>query len=145
MSINIKNLTLLRDYLQDKEKALSGTFDMGVYLSERSSRRIGAGSMIAPGTHGCLSPFDCGTSACMVGHAALSGIPELVVPYGTFNWSEYSVHIFGLNVDHTAWSYLFDPKWATIDNTVAGAVERLTYVIDHEGEVPSGYCRGGGI
>jgi hypothetical protein len=145
MSINIKNLTLLRDYLQDKEEALSGTFDMGVYISETSSRSKTFVNIIAPGFHRSLDPFDCNTSACVLGHAALSGIPELEVPLSCISWSIYPWVVFGLTVVDDAWGYIFDSQWQKIDNTVASAIERLTYVIDHDGKVPSNYCRGGGI
>jgi hypothetical protein len=56
MSINIKNLTLLRDYLQDKEEALSGTFDMGVYISETSSRSKTFVNIIGALTHSIVIP-----------------------------------------------------------------------------------------
>lgn len=88
-------------------------------------------------TYDALS--ECGTAACLLGHAALIlGAPERY----DF-WSGYSDSVFpalrspNRSVADHIWTFLFSGDWAYHDNTLAGAVKRLDYVLEHRAYPPA--------
>lgn len=80
----------------------------------------------------------CGTVACAAGHAPMAGIN----PKPGESWTEYVKRTL---VDYDAspfandvFTWLFDEKWADVDNTVQGAAERIRWFLHHE-SVPEDY------
>lgn len=135
--MNLKNLTLLRDYLKENQDAIR--LDMHSYVRHRD-HEFGSANTNIEG----VDPFACGTTACIVGHAALSGIPKLAMDHKYFGWHGYVFRVFDIRLSRRrdgdlVFNYLFSWRWAEVDNTLASAIERLTYFIDHKGKVPPSF------
>jgi hypothetical protein len=134
--INIKNLTILRDYLAANQAELEPHFGMVSWVGTTSSGSSG----ISIGVACHLIPTVCGTSACVLGHAAMCGIPEICATDDDVYWNDYGLRVFGIGPSSCAVAdYIFHSDWARIDDTLEGAIDRITYVIDSNGKVPNNW------
>ena len=122
MKINIKNLKILRNYIESGEWQEYGEFDMRTFWERDSISEEGE----------YLKP--CG---CLIGLGKFA--PELKQFHNMSKYSEGVIdhHAFtktAFNIDiHTKkehlWEFLFANEWHRIDNTPAGAVGRIDAVI----------------
>ena len=135
--INLTNLAILRDYLVANQAELEEHFDMSCWVKHSSGSR---NTPIARVRGGVTTATACGTVACVLGHAALSGIPELAVPEEIDDWDDYCYEVFGCYPQYfphdKTGSYIFNCRWTSVDNTLKGAIHRLSAVIDNNGVVP---------
>lgn len=132
----LANLQILRDYMAMLPENHEH-FDMWDFFTE------GDGFPVKPKevTRGSIN--ECGTSACLLGHAALI----LNAPERYDSWLEYSRSIFpalhsaGAMSDNYIWEFLFSADWAHHNNTVPSAVKRLDYVLKRR-TYPPGFWDG---
>ncbi len=85
----------------------------------------------------------CGTVRCVVGWATtFKGLEPIDDDYylnGTrFSYNRYSKRLF--EVYHNQWEWCFGGCWASVDNTVEGAIKRINYLIDNDGAPENFWC-----
>ena len=106
--MNTQNLTILADWLEANREWI-----------ERENRFD-------------MEHYECGTVHCAAGWA--SKIPELIKKYGvishfgSFDYEEFSNDAFGLL--RYEFYFLFSSYWKHYDNTIAGAIARIRYLIN---------------
>jgi hypothetical protein len=132
--INIKNLTILRDYLAANQATLEPHFGMSNWVIDRRHGERLSVCAAASTTN------TCGTVACVLGHAAMCGIPEICATKNDEYWDDYGHRVFGVGPSScTVADYIFHADWAMVDDTLEGAIDRITYVIDSNGKVPNSW------
>lgn len=68
----------------------------------------------------------CGSVGCAIGHGPDAGIPKAT----NETWYEYAERVFGVDDDNFLYSWCFDMRWTTLDNTANGAGKRILYMLD---------------
>lgn len=78
---------------------------------------------------------ECGTVRCVVGYLpvifpekAPDFINHSLIAVSKYRYNSMSEEILG-DFDFDTWAYMFSHVWARLDNTVAGAIERMEEVI----------------
>ncbi len=76
----------------------------------------------------------CGTVACALGHGpAIKGLElksEHLTVHPWMVWNKYCEDTFNLNFFSLNWRWLFDVSWENLDNTRAGFVKRVLWLLD---------------
>ena len=89
----------------------------------------------------------CGTVGCVLGWSAtFKGLEPIDSEYvydddddeGRFSYYRYSVRVFETNPSQ--WHWCFSHRWASVDNTVEGAIKRINYLIDNDGAPENFWC-----
>lgn len=79
----------------------------------------------------------CGSLGCVIGHVArVVGVtPEFKNFYGGIEYASWALNFFGVSMDSNEGRWAFNNLWRDTDNTIAGAMARIQYLIKH-GEAP---------
>ena len=114
--MNVDNLTILADWLEANREWI-----------ERENRFD-------------MENFTCGTVHCPAGWA--THVPEFdtsIVSFSENGYYEFIMKMFSL--EKTEYYFLFSNAWVEIDNTLAGAIARIRYLISGNpvGEFPVYY------
>lgn len=114
----MKNLILLNCFLKENFDKVQRYLDMESFVE--GDRPLSE-----------VSKHDCGTTACLIGWGALSGIPELSGE-GYESWWAYIGGVYGLHPrTDNVFLFLFDWEWPS---DLTQGIARLDYYIEH-GEV----------
>lgn len=116
----MKNLILLSGFLKENFDKIQRHLDMESFVE--GDRPLSE-----------VNEHDCGTTACLIGWGAMSGIPELSGE-GYESWWAYIEGVYGLHsrIDNVfLFLFLFDSMWPS---DLTQGIARLDYYIEH-GEV----------
>lgn len=129
MGINLANLRLIREHLFWNVKPED--FDMTVFNKfelEDKKLRIN-------------EPADCKTVGCIIGHSVVLDRPLLekcteVAEHFT-NYTLWSEMYLDIQSTDPIWHYLFSERWAEIAPSKTSALERIDYVLQNNGDMPT--------
>lgn len=126
---------------------------MGSFSRHTDHRKLKDGVPVSEAIHSNPTDeeFECGSSACIIGHGPMFGV---TVPKRCFykvldnriNWPKYAETVFGINdelpngVNHsggTEWDFCFGADWP---NDIKQAIERLQ--MKQSGKVPDNWSFG---
>lgn len=124
-----ERLIQLRDWLSSNRDI---NFDMKCYRQEDLSDNS---TFIETGY---ISENSCGTVGCIMGWAPFVGGVFTPVrsdfkadPNKVLCFTKYSKRIFGFTPYNLVWEFIFSSTWSHVNNTIDGAISRLSYVIDN--------------
>lgn len=142
--INVKNLTILKDYLVQNYSKISNHFDMQHF---RLAVAPDSGTKFA---YRYYSKQDCGTVGCVIGWSVFApGLEPIDSDFYEkynrrdsfgLNFSSYTDRVFFYDNFHIGnnsemYNFLFSGAWSGYNNTLEGAIKRLEYLIKHDGKL----------
>jgi len=126
--MNLEKLQKLRDHID--QNVPPNHFDMTMYNSKLTHKE-----QFFNGNHCC-------TQGCIIGHSVVLDMKLLEAvtedndsPYVEYTlWSEKYLEIESTD---PVWHYLFSEFWGSLAPSKASALERIDYVLQHDGEIPT--------
>jgi hypothetical protein len=120
-----KNLRLLLMHLNENYKRISDAFDMHHYRSDKDEY-----------AKKYYNKDDCGSIGCLLGYAP-ECLPAIEADYfadclgvKSLQFSRYGERIFP-ELNQGELNFLFSSDWANHDNTLQGAINRITHFLDN--------------
>lgn len=121
--MNRENLKKLADGLRGP---LVAEFDMGAFVYSRSDQLQHEDDVESVADF-CSTNPGCGTAACAAGHATYLVTPKR--PDETFH--NYCKRVFDVDPLECGgpWDWCFSAGWSYVDNTPAGAADRIDWML----------------
>jgi len=118
---HIENLTKHRDVLIQIAKSERG-FNMDIYIADADEY---------------TKTNICGSAACSLGYApeTLNMSMEEINQFRHWigiDFNEIGEKYFGISNSNDPWDFLFSADWYPIDNSIEGAIARISFVLDNQ-------------
>lgn len=129
--MNKENLLKLADYLENN--VTQEQFHMHTFR-QRPNRATGGLNSL-----GFVSLNDCGTIGCAAGWGPfVKGLELIKNDFKAYSdkptvdfVTEYIPRVFGIEMEHEEWDFVFSGAWEKFDNTPKGAANRIKYLVEN--------------